>query len=88
MEVSGKIEIDGKTTEFMLTEEGSYTQWGADTPILGERVDLLEKLGEAYRDWCEENLCSECGDKTLDDGEGYDGKCGNCADKAEGGDEE
>ena len=28
--------------------------------------------------------CAECG-KTLSDGEGYDGLCGSCADKAEGG---
>jgi hypothetical protein len=29
-------------------------------------------------------ICAECG-KTLSDGEGYDGLCGSCADKAEGG---
>lgn len=37
---------------------------------------------EACRDAEEEELCSECGVK-LEDGEGYDGMCGNCADSAE-----
>ncbi len=31
----------------------------------------------AYEQWC-----SQCG-APLDDGEGYDGSCGNCADRAE-----
>lgn len=29
-------------------------------------------------------ICSECGEVNADNGEGYDGLCGNCADKAEG----
>jgi hypothetical protein len=83
MEVGGKITIDGKTTEFLLTDEGSYTQWGADVSTLGSRVDLLERLGEAYLEWAQENLCTSCQDALLDDGEGFNGRCGNCADKAE-----
>lgn len=82
MKVSGKIEIDGRETEFLLTDEGSFTQWGpVDQTVLGERVDLLEALGEAYLGWREENLCRTCGDHLLDDGEGYDGECGDCADR-------
>lgn len=34
----------------------------------------------------EADLCSECSG-SLDDGEGYDGMCGDCADKAEAGEE-
>ncbi|AMM44238.1 hypothetical protein BJD78_gp68 [Arthrobacter phage KellEzio] len=83
MDIGGKIKIDGRETEFLLTDEGSYIQWGADTSTLGERTDLLEKLGEAYVEWAQDNLCSECKDRTLDDGEGFNGRCGNCADRAE-----
>lgn len=30
-----------------------------------------------------EEVCRDCGDAYDDDGEGYDGRCGSCADKAE-----
>lgn len=30
-----------------------------------------------------DDLCSRCMTETLDDGEGYDGLCGSCADQAE-----
>ena len=30
-------------------------------------------------------ICSSCGDVNADNGEGWDGLCGNCADKAEDG---
>lgn len=39
---------------------------------------LLDEL-ETY---LELDVCPECGD-TIDDGEGYDGLCGSCADKKE-----
>lgn len=84
MELKGIIEIDGRKSEFNLDAAlGSYFQWGADTSVLGERVDLLTRLSDAFNEWAQDNLCSECQDKTLDDGEGYDGLCGNCADRAE-----
>lgn len=83
MELKGKITIDGRESEFMLLDEGSWSQWGADTSTLGGRTDLLDALAEAYQVWRQENLCTECGDHLLDDGEGFDGKCGNCADRAE-----
>lgn len=83
MEVSGKIELGGTATDFLLTTDGGYVQGGAGLEALGDRVELLEVLGNAYRDWCEENLCRECEDALLNNGEGYDGKCGNCADRAE-----
>jgi len=37
-----------------------------------------------YLDTLAPDCCRECG-ASLDDGEGYDGLCGNCADVAEGG---
>jgi hypothetical protein len=48
------------------------------------------KLG--YWEWVEHNIeshggdeahCDKCGEPAMDDGEGYDGMCGNCADAAE-----
>lgn len=83
MEIKGKVTIDGRESEFMLLEDGGWTQWGVDQPTAGERVDLLDKIAAAYMEWQDENLCSECKDHLLNDGEGYDGKCGNCADRAE-----
>lgn len=82
MEVGGKIRIGGVETEFTLTDEGSFMQWGGTTEQLGPRVDLLEKLGGAYLEWRQENVCTSCGENLLDDGEGYDGRCGDCADRA------
>lgn len=86
MKITGKIEIDGVETEFLLPVDGGstqYSQWGASTTVLGPRVELLEDLAVAAAEWAMDNLCSECKDALLDDGEGYDGRCGNCADKRE-----
>lgn len=84
MELKGQITINGRTTEFMLLDDGGWQQWGdADQSTLGERVDLLDGIAAAYTEWADENLCSECKDHLLDDGEGFDGRCGNCADRAE-----
>lgn len=85
--ISGKIELNGRTTEFTLNDQG-YQQWGADTSTLGERVDLLDMLEAAVAEWACDNLCGTCRERTLDDGEGYDGKCGDCADKSEGEDDD
>jgi hypothetical protein len=85
--ITGKIEIGDTTTEFMLpllNDSVTYTQWGAPTYVLGPRVDLLEKMSDGAREWAEENLCRTCKENLLDDGEGYDGECGDCADKTEG----
>ena len=38
--VEGKMTIDGVTTEFHLSIDG-YSQWGADTMTLGDRVEYL-----------------------------------------------
>ena len=81
--ITGKIEIGDTTTEFMLTMDAGWSQWGATTPVLGERVDLMDSLGSAWTEWASENICTECQDAIINDGEGYDGKCGNCADKEE-----
>lgn len=43
---------------------------------------IVEPAISDLEDDIRENHCSECG-ASLDDGEGYDGLCGNCADRAE-----
>lgn len=82
--VKGTIEIGDTTTEFMLGTDVGWNQWGASTEVLGQRVDLLEGLAGAWTEWVDENLCRTCKENLLDDGEGYDGECGDCADKTEG----
>lgn len=86
MIITGKIDVNGRITEFMIPvsdPDAGYAQWGGCPSTLGERVDLLEELVEAARTWAEDNLCRECRDRTLDDGEGSDGMCGDCADRAD-----
>lgn len=83
-EISGKITIDGIESKFSLDLAlGSYQQWGAILSVMGDRVDLLEGLAEAFADWARDEVCKTCRDKMLNDGEGYDGECGDCADKTE-----
>jgi hypothetical protein len=85
--VKGTIEIGDTTTEFMLpllNDSMSYSQWGAPTYTLGERGELVEGMATAAQEWASENLCRTCKENLLDDGEGYDGECGDCADKTEG----
>lgn len=84
--IKGTIEIGDATSEFMLpilNDSVSYQQWGADNYVLGPRVDLLDRLADGVQLWAEENLCRTCKENLLDDGEGYDGECGDCADKTE-----
>lgn len=48
-------------------------------PVLGKKKDEVET-----DDWDKDEKCSDCGDSLADsEGEGYDGLCGDCADKAE-----
>lgn len=81
VEFSGKVILDGTTSHFMMLNDGDWTQWGVDQQAAGRRVDLLDKVAEAYREWQDENLCRTCKERLLDDGEGYNGECGDCADR-------
>lgn len=85
---------DGQQRQFRIDEEGARTQWGNTTEALGTTVDLLDYLVKSLVDAeylgtpaAEEDTleyldrCSNCGGPD-DDGEGYDGYCGNCADRA------
>lgn len=83
--IQGTIDIDGRLSEFLiplLNDSVSYSQWGAGNPTLWERTDLVEALADGARDWAEENLCKTCKESMLDDGAGYDGECGDCADRS------
>lgn len=48
----------------------------------GVDTDYKGADGRSVCDDCREDMCDKCGAST-DDGEGYDGLCGNCADRAE-----
>lgn len=82
MQITGKVLIDGRETEFSISADGGYRQWGGSSPAaFGERVELMDRLGAAVREWASDDLCIECMDRLLDNGEGYDGRCGVCADR-------
>lgn len=57
--ITGKVEIGNGTSEFMLPlldNSMGWTQWGAHNSVLGARVDLMEKLADAAREWALENM--------------------------------
>lgn len=60
--IKGTIALtDGSTSEFLITAEGTQ-QWGADTPRLGESVEVVEALTEALieRDLLGADKCAQC----------------------------
>lgn len=80
-------EWDSETIEHVLSPFESVLSraglpWIGSTGADGE--SLRYWAGEARRRGIETDadLCDEC-DEMLDDGEGYDGLCGSCADVAE-----
>lgn len=81
--ITGTIEIGDSTTGFMvpLGGDSGWSNWGAANEVLATRVDLLDTLESAASEWASENLCRTCKENLLDDGEGYDGECGDCADR-------
>lgn len=82
--IKGTIEIGEDTSEFLIpliNDSMKYQQWGADNSVLGDRVELLEAVADAAQEYAQDNICRTCEAAFLDDGEGYDGECGNCADK-------
>lgn len=68
-----------------LLEDISYTVVGGNRQTGQVLVEVTGYIGS----WLAEHLCidfDECGG-TLDDGEGYDGYCGNCADRRDAADD-
>ncbi|CCG43339.1 hypothetical protein [Magnetospirillum molischianum] len=77
--VDGEVEIDDPADGIATISEGdgngAYVLAWVWADFSGTE---LNKEGD--------DRCSECG-ASLEDGEGYDGKCGNCADREENEDE-
>ncbi len=69
----GALQVD------VLLEDADGTFWKLDAGYLGVHVTVA---GETVHQDSHElpNACTGCGDSTAD-GEGYDGLCGNCADR-------
>lgn len=45
--IEGKITMaDGTVSEFSLSPDGTYGQWGLSTPLLGNRVAVIEAMRE------------------------------------------
>jgi hypothetical protein len=83
--IQGVIDIAGLKSEFLIplaNDSVGFSQWGAGTPVLWTRVDLLDELSSKAREWADENLCRVCRENMTDDGEGEDGMCGECADRS------
>ncbi|QIG58815.1 hypothetical protein SEA_DATBOI_151 [Gordonia phage DatBoi] len=46
--VTGTITTsDGRTREFTITEDGGWSQWGADRETLGDSVIAIEEMAAA-----------------------------------------
>lgn len=89
-EIKGLITTaDGQVREFSLTEDGAWQQWGNTLEALGNTSAALQVMANALMEDDrlasladpEEEKCREC-EAPLDDGEGWDGLCGSCADRA------
>ncbi|WP_114906747.1 hypothetical protein [Ornithinimicrobium murale] len=96
LSVSGEVDHDADADHVALDE--SLVENPLDpapllsegTPLLSDEPYEVQDLDDRYRsganiafesDGDDEDVCS-CG-ASLDDGEGYDGMCGNCADRAD-----
>lgn len=56
--ITGKVEIDGAVSEFMLpldNDSVGFSQWGAPDEVLWARVALLDSFAEKAREWWAEN---------------------------------
>lgn len=94
LNANGEVDHDADADHVALDESLAANPLGPapvlseDTPLLADEpyelqdLDHLERSGANIAlDSDDEDVCS-CG-ASLDDGEGYDGLCGNCADRAE-----
>lgn len=66
-----------------LVPDSAWDDWGFDR----DEDSMSDTDDPSYDGYDESNTCTNCG-RPTDDGEGYDGLCGNCADKANGEDDE
>ena len=50
-EIRGTIVLaDGSTSEFAIGTDFGWQQWGADTPRLGQTVDVVEGMAQGLMD--------------------------------------
>lgn len=57
--ITGTVEIAGIKSEFLLplvNDSVRYSQWGADNTVLWPRVDLMDALAGAAREWALDNI--------------------------------
>ena len=60
--IQGTIDTGGRRSEFMLPldrDDVGFSQWGADNETLWARVDLLDELSKAAKEWALDNLRSD-----------------------------
>lgn len=68
VEVRGTIETaDGKTSEFSISRDGGWQQWGAPTEVLGDRVDALTAMAHALT---EDDLIQTSNDEDEENSDG------------------
>lgn len=56
--ITGRIEIGGQASEFMLPLDNDsvmYSQWGNSNTVLWPRVDLVEGMAREAREWWADN---------------------------------
>jgi hypothetical protein len=56
--LQGKVLIDGAESEFLIpldNDSVGFSQWGAPTEVLWQRVELLDNLSGPAREWYAEN---------------------------------
>lgn len=60
--ITGKVEVDGAVSEFMLpldNDSVGFSQWGAPNEVLWSRVSLLDGLSGEAREWWAANKPEE-----------------------------
>lgn len=51
MKLEGKLTLDsGETVDFFINESGEISRWGNVTRVLGESVDITERIASAIFD--------------------------------------
>jgi hypothetical protein len=62
--IQGTVEIAGRKSEFLILldrDDVGFSQWGADNTVLWARVDLLDEMSKAAKEWALDNLGREEG---------------------------
>lgn len=73
---------------YVAAAQTRYNDDGTCEVDVGALVSISEDGGAYVMAWVwvdaeDAGICVQCGATNADNGEGYDGMCGNCADKAE-----